>query len=952
MAQIIGNNSNVSVVGPSLTGEYIPSIDNPQKRNGLGIVTPWGGGTALQTSVSSGNTGVNISEQNEISQLKDLILSRPTGDNISYSLEGIIGPPGPPGPAGPAGLPSPAALSALTGGVDIPVRILDDGTTPATPTGLVATAMVEAIMLEWTSNSEPDMDHYEVWRNTTDDSASATLVSSAYQTLLVDGDKAPTQAYYYWVKAVDHLGNTSAFSSSVNATPSTQSTAGPLSLKISGTITPDTALGNYNNIGTHNSKDCYANADGWKIWWDSTDSDWYISEVLGTAGSDYWSKADDPVVGDYTNGGTAIGTATIAQGGGPWDTADLVDGAVTEGKLAAASVSAAKTSIAAINSTTGALNANAVGATQIQANAITEAKILADAVTATKIAVAGLDGTTGKVAVNHIETNMIQAAAITAEKISAGAITSGKIQTLNFIVTAGVWDDDSPAPDSISWTGCKVAYNGTEHTITDGSTTDKFIYWRASKCTISGTLSPNVVGTFYYAGVYATKDYYKNMTGAYHLYWSTGLNAWIINKTLGGPAGTYSWIGGADLEGEYAPNGMATGTATVVNTVVAPSTEFTTSATLPTLDDDEFIVAQNLSGAHLLVWNSTTVDGGRIRTGSVTATQIQASTITANELATNSVTSDKILADAVTASKINVVGLDGTTGRIVVADATDANTITGAINSHATTIIEPGKVLISGTTKLSDWSSGVDATYVDGGKIYTNSITADQIAAGTITGTQIADGTVTTDKILTVDAAKILLSGTTYLSNWRNGSDVTKIDGGKIYTGSITADKIAANSITASQMAVDSIVATNIVADSITTAKLNNSAVTTAKLDTNAASVPVSAYTAGSLTCYRSATTTVQSVGITATGRPITINWMWSEVNAGATRQIRLYRGGTEIYNSGSMAGAVFQGINSGSFQDTPSAGSVTYYLKITNVQANQDIIVTARMLCVVENKK
>ena len=44
-----------------------------------------------------------------------------------------------------------------------------------------------------------------------------------------------------------------------------------------------------------------------------------------------------------------------------------------------------------------------------------------------------------------------------------------------------------------------------------------------------------------------------------------------------------------------------------------------------------------------------------------------------------------------------------------------------------------GMIWVSGSTTLSDWSSGSDATKIDGGKIYTQSITATQIAASTIT---------------------------------------------------------------------------------------------------------------------------------------------------------------------------------------------------------------------------
>lgn len=105
-----------------------------------------------------------------------------------------------------------------------------------------------------------------------------------------------------------------------------------------------------------------------------------------------------------------------------------------------------------------------------------------------------------------------------------------------------------------------------------------------------------------------------------------------------------------------------------------------------------------------------------------------------------------IATNTVTAAKINVVGLNSS-GRIVVADVTDANEITDGINSYAGTKIAPGKILISGSTTLDDWSHGSDATKIDGGRIYTNSITASQISAGAIDTDELAANAVTAAKI-------------------------------------------------------------------------------------------------------------------------------------------------------------------------------------------------------------
>lgn len=95
---------------------------------------------------------------------------------------------------------------------------------------------------------------------------------------------------------------------------------------------------------------------------------------------------------------------------------------------------------------------------------------------------------------------------------------------------------------------------------------------------------------------------------------------------------------------------------------------------------------------------------------------------------------------------------------------------------------------------------GAGGVFIDGSDLVASSVTTDQIAANTIVAGNIEAGTITSTEIdtdsitslnnLVVAAANILIDGTTYLSNWRNSTDVTKIDGGQIYTGSITTTQL------------------------------------------------------------------------------------------------------------------------------------------------------------------
>ncbi len=88
---------------------------------------------------------------------------------------------------------------------------------------------------------------------------------------------------------------------------------------------------------------------------------------------------------------------------------------------------------------------------------------------------------------------------------------------------------------------------------------------------------------------------------------------------------------------------------------------------------------------------------------------------------------------------------------------------------------------------LLNWCHENDKTLIDGAKLYTGSVKAEQIAAGTITGDKIATGTLTAENIAagTVTTDKI------------KGKAITA---DKIAAGTITSDKIAAGTIKAEKI--------------------------------------------------------------------------------------------------------------------------------------------------------
>lgn len=92
-----------------------------------------------------------------------------------------------------------------------------DTVAPATVTAGSATAGIQYIIVEWVSNTESDLASYNIYRNTTDNSATATLIGNCRTNYFVDGGRTGDQIYYYWVKAVDTSGNLSAGFSTVKS---------------------------------------------------------------------------------------------------------------------------------------------------------------------------------------------------------------------------------------------------------------------------------------------------------------------------------------------------------------------------------------------------------------------------------------------------------------------------------------------------------------------------------------------------------------------------------------------------------------------------------------------------------------------------------------------------------------------------------------------------------------
>lgn len=127
-----------------------------------------------------------------------------------------------------------------------------DTVAPALPTSLSASTTYNQAFLSWTNPADADLDDIEIWRNTTNNSATATKIDTTNAVASAPGRYSATglaqaTTYYFWLKAVDTSNNASAFTSSITATTAGGIAAGDITpgLILPGTVTSLPAASGY-----------------------------------------------------------------------------------------------------------------------------------------------------------------------------------------------------------------------------------------------------------------------------------------------------------------------------------------------------------------------------------------------------------------------------------------------------------------------------------------------------------------------------------------------------------------------------------------------------------------------------------------------------------------------------------------------------------------------------------
>jgi len=97
-----GQDNDLAVSSPNLSGDFIPAIDMPTFTDGFGLVTPWGGGATKRNYSPYGVSAENTAQGTQLNDLSGLMGLG--GGDLSYNIEGLVGPQGVPGPKGDPGV--------------------------------------------------------------------------------------------------------------------------------------------------------------------------------------------------------------------------------------------------------------------------------------------------------------------------------------------------------------------------------------------------------------------------------------------------------------------------------------------------------------------------------------------------------------------------------------------------------------------------------------------------------------------------------------------------------------------------------------------------------------------------------------------------------------------------------------------------------------------------------
>lgn len=759
-----------------------------------------------------------------------------------------------------------------------------DTTPPSVPTGLALASVLAdgggaTLQATWTASAEADFADYEVRiRQGAGNHVSARTAINRQEWTVPRGT-----LFYVSLRAADRLGNLSAWSAEVSHTTAidTVAPAVPTGLAVSAGFEvlwlnwTANADADFSHYGIYESTTTTApgvdaaptfvtqanalartglEAGVTRHYWirafdTSGNKSAWSARVPGTTTA--LAAPDISGIIDATSFATGIEPVTIVPGT-VLPTVKSTTAIVFQGKLYRWDGAAYVATVAATD-LTGTLTAD-----QIAANTITAAQIAANTITGAQIA----------------------AGAVNAAQVAAGAITTSKMAIGD---TTNLWSDyDLSDPDL--W----ASTTGAAFTLVAVAQP------RLGKFALS---LPNdaIAHSVESAWVRCEpgSDYWVEAKGwvvnpaALGLVVSVSIefasNAEVITRRVlvGSKTAGYGSISSAMTINVFTADTETRFRFVVEKTAVAGPTARCGALIVRRRAAGELIVDGAIIAAHL--------SAGEIITGSA---QIRDAIITNAKVV--DLSAAKLTAGSALAGSITVSGtaLSDTTTR--------AGDPAARINAGVTTI-NPGNVVISGATLLSDWRQGGDTTRIAGGAISANTISANKLMignrnvtttiefehnspttnsiswtsgviryindAGAIATTAIAAGNTAwtagvvyiywaqgaTTLSSTTSLATAMAANNVILATYHGGTVMvtdygrTVIDGSNIKTGTVTADRMVAGTITAASgiIANAAITTANIVNAAITGAKIGDAEITSAKIADSIQSTDYAAGVAG-----------------------------------------------------------------------------------------------------------
>ena len=295
-------------------------------------------------------------------------------------------------------------------------------------------------------------------------------------------------------------------------------------------------------------------------------------------------------------------------------------------------------------------------------------------------------------------------------------------------------------------------------------------------------------------------------------------------------------------------------------------------------------------------------------------------------------------------------------GSVTTSNAVAITGLTTTVNGHTTSIsenltsINGVKAQYSVTINNNDHVTGFGlvSDIIDGNPTSSFTVNADSFGIGATGVTDEYPFVVyTTNQNITKNGTSYTIPAGTYIADAfiQNAS----IGTAQIQNAAIDTAQIKDAAIETAKIEDAAIETAKIDSLAVTGAKIANLAVDTIKIADQAVTIPVSAYTSG--TVSSSGEHEVQTVSIAATGAPIEIlcSVRLKRVAFGSsTGEVKIYRDTTLIYSAEADVSAI-PIITTFAISDTPSAGSYTYKLVVSSTG---NMIKSNRYMRALETKK